>query len=132
MQPFAIKAFSSFQVLVSAPNHVQQLASAPEDVLSFRKAMNDVRKLPGQRPDSQFLTNYQRLFFQYTMGGFIPNEIDPHNSIPTRVFKVLARQNLRQLNKPIESRISEVLHQIFEDGSTSHGNSSMLSRCSRR
>lgn len=96
--PFAIPALSNYQVLVSSPEDVQKLANAPEEDVSFRKALFD------------------RLFFTYTMGGFTPNHIDPHNSIPVRVFKVLARENLQSLSAPIAGNIEQVFNEQFEAG----------------
>jgi cytochrome P450 len=96
--PFAIPALSNYQVLVSSHEDVQKLANAPEEVLSFRKALFD------------------RLFFTYTMGGFTPNHIDPHNSIPVRVFKVLVRENLPKLSMPIKDRVAEVFDEHFKAG----------------
>ena len=96
--PFAIPALSNYQVLVSSKEDVQKLAHATEEVMSFRKALFD------------------RLFFTYTMGGFTPNHIDPHNSIPVRIFKVLARENLPALSVSIGRRVSEVFDEYFESG----------------
>lgn len=54
------------------------------------------------------------------MYGFEPNELDPHNSIPNRVFKVLVRQNLMTLNNVMEKRVQEGLEIVMRGGKVSN------------
>ncbi|KAF2260655.1 cytochrome P450, partial [Lojkania enalia] len=107
-RPFALPAISNYQVLVSSAEHIKELAQAPDELLSFYKAMNE------------------RLFFKYTMGGFVPdNGVDNNNGIPNRVFKILARENLPRLSVPLQERVSEVFHEFFENGRIGEGLSKM-------
>ncbi|KAJ4374839.1 hypothetical protein N0V83_001917 [Neocucurbitaria cava] len=91
---FAIPALSCYQVLVSKHEQIVEFTKASEDSMSFRAAMNE------------------RLFFKHTMFGFELNNVDPHDSIPRRVFKTLARENLPQLNAIMTLRIKEVFARI--------------------
>ncbi|KAL1961857.1 hypothetical protein VTN77DRAFT_981 [Rasamsonia byssochlamydoides] len=88
---FAIPSLSEYQVLVSSQQHIKELTQSPERVLSFHMAME------------------QRLRHKYTMFGFEHNDIDPHNSIPSRVLKVLLRMSLPKLQSRLQAPIQKVL-----------------------
>ncbi len=50
------------------------------------------------------------------MFGFELNDVDPHDSIPRRVFKTLARENLTNLSTIMNTRIKEVFARLRNDG----------------
>lgn len=50
------------------------------------------------------------------MCGFAPDHVDPYNSIPVRVFKVLARESLPTLSVSIEMRAAGAFNELFESG----------------
>ncbi|KAH8699442.1 cytochrome P450 [Phaeosphaeriaceae sp. PMI808] len=103
-RPFAIPAISNYQILVSSSEHFKELAQAPDEMLSFYKAMNE------------------RLFFKYTMGGFVPdNGVDTNNGIPNRVFKILVRENLLLMSGPLQEGVADVFARFFEEGRTGEG-----------
>jgi hypothetical protein len=102
--PFALPAISNYQVLVSSPAHFKELSQAPDEMMSFYKAMNE------------------RLFFKHTMGGFVPdNGVDEKNSIPNRVFKTLARENLARLDAPLTEGVGDVFQGFFDNGKVGAG-----------
>jgi cytochrome P450 len=108
---FAIPALSCYQVLVSKHEQILEFTKANEDSMSFRAAMNE------------------RLFFKHTMFGFELNDVDPHDSIPRRVFKTLARENLPSLSAVLSLRVKEVFARIkgVGEGAMQPGDTSVVS-----
>lgn len=84
---FAIPALRQYQVLVSHPQQIQELAASSPTTLSFNAAMTD------------------RLFNQQTMFGFEFGGPDPHNSVANRAIKILLGTHLQHLMPKIRQRI---------------------------
>lgn len=63
------------------------------------------------------------------MFGFELNDVDPHDSIPRRVFKTLARENLPNLSAVIALRVKEVFARIqgTGEGKMQTGDSAVVS-----
>jgi hypothetical protein len=63
------------------------------------------------------------------MFGFELNDVDPHDSIPRRVFKTLARENLPNLSAVMNLRVQEVFARIrgSGEGKMQPGDESMVS-----
>ncbi|KAI1807094.1 cytochrome P450 [Daldinia bambusicola] len=87
-QPFAVPALGEYQVLVSNPKHVLEVARCPESILSFHDAMKN------------------RLRHNITMMGFEHNDIDPDEYVTMNVIKMHLRKNLPVL-KPVIQRAVE-------------------------
>ncbi|KAI0975056.1 cytochrome P450 [Xylaria arbuscula] len=88
---FAIPALTGYQVLVSLPTKIQELARAPKHVISFHEAMKD------------------RLNHRLIMFGFEHNAVDPNDSVPIHVLKVQLRKHMGELRPVIVRRISEAI-----------------------
>ncbi|RYP91919.1 hypothetical protein DL770_001979 [Monosporascus sp. CRB-9-2] len=88
-QPFAIPALREYQVLVSSPKHILEVARCPESILSFHAAMKN------------------RLRHKITMMGFEHNDIDPDEYVTMQVIKVHLRKNLPILNPVIQRAVAE-------------------------
>ncbi|KAI1657790.1 cytochrome P450 [Daldinia decipiens] len=88
--PFAVFALRNYQVLVSSPEHILQVAQAPERVLSFNLAIRD------------------RLEHSAIMLGFRhDNKFDPDGAVTIRAVKVLLRENIPKLSEVIRKRMQE-------------------------
>jgi hypothetical protein len=63
------------------------------------------------------------------MFGFELNDVDPHDSIPRRVFKTLARENLPSLSAVLSLRVKEVFARIkgVGEGAMQPGDTSVVS-----
>ncbi|KAI1493662.1 cytochrome P450 [Biscogniauxia mediterranea] len=89
--PFAVPSITEYQVLVSKREHIEEFSKCSTSVLSFEAAMKD------------------RLNHKQIMLGFEHNDVDPHNSIPIHVLKVLLRKNLDTLSPVIQQGVKESL-----------------------
>ncbi|KAI0381913.1 cytochrome P450 [Hypomontagnella monticulosa] len=88
-RPFAIPSLREYQVLVSSPKHIIEVARCPESILSFHDAMKN------------------RLRHKITMMGFEHNDIDPDEYVTMQVIKVHLRKSLPILNPVIQHAVVE-------------------------
>ncbi|KAK2612086.1 hypothetical protein QQS21_001935 [Conoideocrella luteorostrata] len=85
---FAVPAIAQFQVLVTNPKHLLEVARCPESIMSFHNAMKE------------------RLRHKTTMLGFEHNDIDPNEYVTMQVVKVHLRKNLGVMSPLIERAVA--------------------------